>query len=415
MSNLAIFGGEPVRSNPFPAWPKPSSELKESLIHTLTEENWGVGSDVIKQFDEAFAEFQDSKYCISTSSGSTALWVALKAAGVKAGDEVIVPSYTFIATASAVLMANAIPVFVDIDENSLNLDPGLIEDAVTEKTRTIMPVHLAGNPANMDKIITIGEKHGIPIIEDAAQAHGAEWGGKKVGALGHGGIFSFQTSKNMSAGEGGAIVSNDEAFIETCFSYHNCGRVKGGQFYEHHHLGGNFRINAFAAAMLKVQLNTLQKDMAIRDKNRERLDKALSQIEGIDRIKSYEKTTRSANHLYIVRYDENEFNHIPREVFFKAMQSEGIYTYSGYTPLYREKLFITDSDEYPWLKDIDYSTMKMPVAERIADREAVWLKQNHLLGTDEDIRDIIDAFEKVTTAMKREPELFLDKDFHEKN
>ena len=259
----------------------------------------------------------------------------------------------------------------------------------------------------MDAILEIGKTHGIPIIEDAAQAHGAEWNGTKVGAIGLGGIFSFQTSKNMTAGEGGAIISNDDDFMDACFSYHNCGRVKGGEWYEHSHLGGNFRLNAMAASMLFPQIESLQQDMEIRDKNALMLDEAVHSINGIDRVKQENGTTRHAHHLYITKYDASAFNGIAREAFFKAMQAEGVYTYAGYTPLYREKLFITNADEYPWLKDRDYGSLSMPNTELIADEQAVWLKQNHLLGSEEDTKDIINAFEKVTDAMNKEPDLFL--------
>ncbi len=406
MSKLALFGGDPVRTDPFPEWPRPTSELGASVLKTLQNENWGIGSDAISSFEKAFAAFHDAKHCISTSSGTTALWVALKAAGVKAGDEVIIPAYTFIATASAVLMANAVPVFVDIDENTLNIDPELIETAITEKTKAIMPVHIAGNPADLDKICAIGKKHGIAVVEDAAQAHGSEWNGKKVGAIGIGGIFSFQSSKNMTAGEGGAIITNDDNFKEACFSYHNCGRVSGGEWYEHQHLGGNFRLNALAASMLMAQLETIGADMDLRDKNKQSLDDGLANIDGIDLLGSYEQATRSAHHLYIVKYKKEAFNGINRDVFFKAMQVEGVYTYAGYSPLYREKLFVTDPDEYPWLKNRDYASLSLPITERICDEESVWLQQSHLLGNEDDIQDIVDAFIKVTTALKNEPELF---------
>jgi len=406
MNKLALFGGDPIRTKPFPEWPRPTSALGDSVLKTLQNENWGVGSDTISRFEDAFASFHDAKYCISTSSGTTALWVALKAAGVKAGDEVIIPAYTFIATASAVLMANAVPVFVDIDEKTLNMDPDIIEAAITEKTKAIMPVHIAGNPANMDKICAIGMQHGIAIVEDAAQAHGAEWKGKKVGAIGEGGIFSFQTSKNMSAGEGGAIITNNDEFKEACFSYHNCGRVSGGEWYEHQHLGGNFRLNALAASMLIPQLDSIGADMNLRDENKQKLDDVLGEIDGIELVGSYEQTTRSAHHLYIVKYRKEAFNGVHRNVFFKAMQAEGVYTYAGYSPLYREKLFVTDPNEYPWLKDNDYASLCLPVTERICDEESVWLQQRHLLGNDEDIQDIVDAFIKVTNALKSEPELF---------
>ena len=378
----------------------------DSVIGTVENEDWGVGSEVINNFEQKFARFQDAKYCISTSSGTTALWVALKSAGVKGGDEVIVPPYSFVATASAVLMANAVPVFVDIDPNTFNIDSSKIEQAITNKTKVIMPVHISGNPAEMDKIIKLSRKYNIKVIEDAAQAHGAEWDNRKVGALGLGGIFSFQTSKNMSAGEGGAIISNDKGFIEKCFSYHNCGRTTDGQYYDHQLLGGNFRLNAIATSMLIPQINSLNNDMDLRDKNRSILDKQLGQIEGLSINSAYEKTTRQSNHLYLLRYDSNEFNGVTREKFFSAMQAEGIYTYAGYKPLYREEIFLSNSDECPWLKDYDYTNLQMKNTEILADDESVWLKQNHLLGNDNDIQDIIDSFEKVTNVIRKQPELF---------
>ena len=406
MNKLAIFGGNPVRTKPFPSWPRITKGIKDNLFNTLENDGWGVGSDAVRNFEEKYAKFHDAKYAISTSSGTTALWVSLKAAGVKAGNEVILPPYTFIATGSAILMANAIPVFVDVDPNTFNMDPSKIEAAITEKTKVIMPVHIAGNPADMDAILQIAKKHNLKVIEDAAQAHGAEWDGKKVGALGNAGIFSFQTSKNMSAGEGGIIISNDDDLMSACFSYANCGRVRGGEWYEHHHLGGNFRLNSMAASMLSTQLETLENDMVLRDKNRNILDEAISQINGLTVTKMYPKTTRSANHLYLLRYDKDKFNGIPREKFFKAMQTEGVYTYGGYVPLNREKLFtLVDTKEYPWLEGINYKDMNFPETEKCTE-EAVWLKQNHLLGTKDDTNDIIMAFKKVTTAMKEEPNLF---------
>ncbi len=407
MDKLALFGGKPVRSKPFPSWPSFTGELKAQLINTMEKDTWGVGSDIIKKFEERYAEFHDAKYALSTSSGTTALWVCLKAAGVKAGDEVILPPYTFIASGSSILMANAIPVFVDVDPETYNMDPAKIEAAITDKTKVIMPVHIAGNPCDMDAILKIAKKHNIKVIEDAAQAHGAEWDGKKVGALGLGGIFSFQTSKNLSAGEGGAIVSNDNEFMDACFSYANCGRVRGGEWYEHQYLGGNFRLNSMAASLLLAQLDVIGQDMDLRDKNRKLLDNAISEIDGLTITKMYPKTTRSANHLYLLRYDKNKFNGIPREKFFKAMQTEGVYTYSGYVPLYRERLFAVDSEEYPWLAGINYKDMDFPITEKLCTEEAVWLKQNHLLGTKDDTNDIIMAFKKVTTTMKEEPNLFL--------
>ena len=405
MSELALFGGNPVRKKPFPVWPRITAEQKEQLLNTLESDSLGIGSDAIKAFEDQFAEFQDAKYCIATSSGTNALWVALKAGGVSAGDEVIIPPYTFIATASAVLMANAVPVFVDIDPETFNIDPVLIEKAITERTKVIMPVHIAGNPADMDRINDIAKKYNITVIEDAAQAHGAEWDGVKVGALASGGIFSFQSSKNMNSGEGGAIISNDDTFMNSCFAYYNCGRQRGREWYEHQIIGGNHRINAMAASLLLPQLQSVEDDMVIRDKNRKKLDRALNS-EGLVTIGSYEKATRVANHLYLLKYKADYFNDVPREKFFDAMRAEGVNTYAGYKPLYREKVFDNQDDDFPWLKDIDFAGISCAETELIADYQSVWLTQNHLLGNDRDTQDIINAFEKVTTALKQMPELF---------
>jgi len=405
MSELALFGGNPVRKKPFPVWPRVTAGQKEQLLNTLESDSLGIGSDAIKAFEDQFAEFQDAKYCIATSSGTNALWVALKAGGVSAGDEVIIPPYTFIATASAVLMANAVPVFVDIDPETFNIDPVLIEKAITERTKVIMPVHIAGNPADMDRINDIAKKYNITVIEDAAQAHGAEWDGVKVGALASGGIFSFQSSKNMNSGEGGAIISNDDTFMNSCFAYYNCGRQRGREWYEHQIVGGNHRINAMAASLLLPQLQSVEDDMVIRDKNRKKLDRALNS-EGLVTIGSYEKATRVANHLYLLKYKADYFNDVPREKFFDAMRAEGVNTYAGYNPLYREKVFDNQDDDFPWLKDIDYAGISCAETELIADYQSVWLTQNHLLGNDRDTQDIINAFEKVTTALKQMPELF---------
>ncbi|MFQ6615544.1 MAG: DegT/DnrJ/EryC1/StrS family aminotransferase [Fidelibacterota bacterium] len=400
-TDMALYGGRPVRADPFPSWPRPTDAMRESLIHTLNREQWGVGSKVVEKFEKAFARFHDGRFALCTNSGTAALWVALKAAGMRPGDEVIVPAYTFVATASAVLMANGVPVFVDIERETLNLDPGLLEDAITDRTRVILPVHLAGFPANLDGIKRAADRHGIPVLEDAAQAHGAEWKGRKVGALGLGGVFSFQTSKHMTAGEGGAILSDEQDFIQRCYSYHNVGRVKEGDMdpeivsERHRYLGGNFRLSAFPAALLEAQIGSLEADMKVRDLNADRLDEEILSIPGLAPQVRYPEATRVSHHLYIFRYDRSRFRDIPREEFIRALNAEGIPAYEGYKPVYRQPLFVVDREEYPWLKGRDFSRLSLPVTERVSDHEAIWLKQNCLLGTKRDTQDIVDAIHKV--------------------
>ena len=405
MSDLALFGGDPIRKTPFYSWPRVVDGQQEKLIDTLVNDSWGIGSESIKELEEKFAVFHEAKSCIAINTGTNALWVALKAAGISSGDEVIIPPYTFIATVTAVLMANATPVFVDIDPNTFNMDPNLIESAITDRTKAIIPVHIGGNPANMESIIDIADKRKLIIIEDAAQAHGAEWDGKKVGALHKGGIFSFQSSKNMSAGEGGAIISNDEDFLDACFAYYNCGRQRDGDWYEHHIIGGNHRMSSMTASLLIPQFQTIENDMRVRDKNRKKLDQALSDM-GLEITHRYKKVTRESNHLYLLRYKAENYKDIPREKFFNAMRAEGIYTYAGYNPLFREDVFQGKGNDFPWIKNINYSNISCPVTEQIADYQSVWLTQNHLLGDESDIQDIINAFEKVTMALKNHPEKF---------
>ena len=214
----------------------------------------------------------------------------------------------------------------------------------------------------------------------------------------------------MSAGEGGIIVSNDEPFMDSCFSYYICGRVRRGEWYEHRHLGGNFRMSAVQAAVLIPQLDSLDNFLTVRESNRKMLDSAISMIDGITPTEQYSGVTRSANHIFISRYDSNQFSGISRETFFEAMQAEGIHTYRGYKPLNREDLFIVDKKEYPWLEGIDYKNMSFPYTERFSEKESVWLKQNYLLGTPQDTQDVINAFEKVTSEMKKNPKLFLDRE-----
>ena len=402
---LAIFGGNPIREKPFPKWPRITNEIKDSLINTYENEDWGVGSKTITSFNDQFASMQDSKYALSIHSGTSAIWICLKAAGIEAGDEVILPSYTFIATATAVVLANAVPVFADIDLETANIDPISVEKLITEKTKAIIPVHTGGAPADMSSLLKISKNYKIPIIEDAAQAHGSSYNDIKVGALGLGGIFSFQTSKNMSAGEGGAIVSNDESFIDACFSYHNCGRVRNGKWYEHFRMGSNLRMSALNAAVLLPQIKSTNEDFLLREKSRNVLDNALGSIEGLIPLK-LTTGSRSSNHIYIIRYKKEKFNNISREIFFKAMQAEGVFTYKGWSPLYKEPLFTVNPKEYPWLEGIDFNSLFHDNTEVFAEEQAVWLRQNHLIGSDKDLQDVINAFEKVTSELKKSPGKF---------
>src|SRR5690606_28602609 len=239
-STLAVNGGEPVRSTPFPAWPTADSADEAALLDVLRSGKWGsTHGDLVARFEREFAQYQHARFGVCVCNGTLALAAALRAVGVGLGDEVVVPPYTFIASAAAVTFVGAIPVFADIDPDTHLLDPQAVEAVISERTKAVMPVHIAGRPCDMDAFAELGRRHGVAIIEDSAQAHGAEWKGRRVGALGDVGTFSFQTSKNVSAGEGGIVVTNDEALADRLYSIANVGRVRGGGWYEHQHLGYN--------------------------------------------------------------------------------------------------------------------------------------------------------------------------------
>ena len=220
MSTLAINGGTPVRTKPFPNWPIYDQSEKKALSDVLESGIWGIGGKKVSEFEQQFCRSHDTMYGISTVNGTLALTIALLAAGIGNGDDVIIPSYTFMATASSVLLANAIPIFADVDPDTYCIDPRDIEKVITENTRAIIPVYLGGQIADMDEIMRIAKKYNLIVIEDACQAHFSEWKGKKAGSIADLGCFSFQSSKNMTSGEGGIIITNDEDYIIQIHTFH---------------------------------------------------------------------------------------------------------------------------------------------------------------------------------------------------
>lgn len=285
MQKLAIYGGEPVRSKTFTKWPIFGAEEISSVNEVFNSKIWGIGGTKVEEFQEKFANMHNVKYGIAVMNGTVALEVALKACKIGEGDEVIIPDYTFAATATSVLSVNAIPVFVDIDPDTFCIDPNKIIEAVTPKTKAIIAVHLGGQPADLDAIIQIAKKEKLYVIEDAAQAHFAEWNFQKVGSFGHIATFSFQSSKNITSGEGGIVITNDEELAKRCWAYHNSGRRQGGEWYEHPYLGSNFRMTEFQAAILLAQLTRVQDQLTLRKLNAQLLTGKLKNIKGIKSLK----------------------------------------------------------------------------------------------------------------------------------
>lgn len=401
-TSLAIDGGTPVRSKPWPQWPVWTEREEELILDVLRSGQWwSVGGTKVPEFEEAFARCQDARHAVCVTNGTAALEIALRALGIGCGDEVIVPPYTFIATASSVLAVGATPVFVDIEPHSLNMDPRAIEPAITDRTKAIIPVHIAGCPADMDGVLEVARKRSLAVIEDAAQAHAAAWKGRKVGALGDCGTFSFQASKNLNAGEGGAIVTNDDEVADKCWSVHNVGRTKSGKWYEHHVLGGNFRMTEWQAAILLAQLERLEEQVERRTANAARLTTQLAQIPGIVTLPPDPRVTRHAYHLYIFRYDPAGFGGRPRDEFLRALNAEGIPSSAGYVPLYKEIVFQRKTAGVgAWCRAgrfVDYGKVQCPVCEQVCT-DAVWLFQSMLLGEQQDMDDIVEAIAKIQKA-----------------
>lgn len=397
---LAIRGGNPICSDAFPAWPVWDEAEEQALQRVLESAKWGsLHGNEVHTFENEFAEYQDARFGIATNSGTAALEIALRAAGIQAGDEVIVPGYTFVATATAVLANAAIPVIADIDLRSYNIDPGAIEEVLTENTKAVVPVHFAGRPADMDRVQQIAEKHRLKIIEDAAQGWGAKWRGRGVGAIGDAGCFSFQSSKNINAGEGGIILTDSEEIAQMARSYGNCGRVEGGVWYAHYHLGGNNRLTEFQGAILRAQLARFPQQLRLRQESIAYLARRMRGMPGVEPLESDDRITGHGGHIYIFRYSSAKFDSLPKSNFVEALQAEGIPCSGGYSiPLYEQPL-LRNRSFGPFSRILegraDYSDVKLQNCHRACYEEAIWLPQRVLLAGPEKMRAILDAIEKI--------------------
>jgi dTDP-4-amino-4,6-dideoxygalactose transaminase len=281
MAELALFGGKRTKTKPFPLWPQFDDAEREALKEVLESRIWWrtPGTKTL-EFEQAFASFHGARHGIAVTNGTAALEVTMAALGIGAGDEVIVPDFTFVATASAVLFANALPVLVDVMPDSYCLDPKLAEAAITPRTKAIIAVHMGGHPADLDALTEIADRHGIALIEDSSHAHASEWRGKRIGTFGLAGTFSFQSSKLMTAGEGGIIITNDDAFERNTRSVHDCGRMPGEWFYSHFIYRSNYRLSEWQGAVLSAQLGRLDEQTRRRHENARLLDRELSKIPG---------------------------------------------------------------------------------------------------------------------------------------
>lgn len=405
LAKPAMLGGPKAHPGSFPGWPVFDQTEEKGLLDVLKSGNWFRGSGkAVAKFEEEYKKVTGAKHCLATSCGTSALTTVLGALEVGPGDEVIIPPYTFIATYNVVALNYALPIFVDSDIESFQIDANKIEAAITKQTKAIMPVHVGGSPADLDTILALGRKRNVPIIEDACQAHLGEWRGRKVGTLGLAGCFSFQASKNLNSGEGGALLTDDDRFAGICFNFHNQGRGRtagGYNFAYSGTRGSNLRLAEFQGAMLVAQMTRLAEQSKRRTENAQYLTQLLKEIPGIKPAKLYEGTTRSAYHLYMFRYDKSQFAGLPRDAFLKALAQEGVPGSAGYGPMNRDAYVQGLAKNKGFLKVYGEQGMKQwlershcPVNDRLC-AEAVWFTQTMLLTSRNDMEQIAEAIRKI--------------------
>lgn len=396
---LALLGGKAVRTKPFPSWPVWGKPEEKRLLRALQSGKWGrLNGPEVAEFEQRFAAAHGCRHGVAMVNGTVTLRIALMAAGLPADSEVIIPPYTFFSTASAVVEANMIPVFADVDLDTFNLDPKAVEAAITPRTRAIIPVHFAGQPADMKRLNAIAKRHRLLVIEDAAHAHGASYRGTPAGALGDIASFSFQSSKNMTSGEGGIVTTNDDALAAACRSIHNCGRIPTGVWYEHHVISGNYRLGEFQGAILNAQLDRLEAQTRTRDRNGQYLASKISKLPGVHPQTRPKEVTRHSYHLFMLRLDPARFG-ASRAAVLQALQAEGVPCAAGYgwslhhQPLFRNKAF------GPYLpqsaRKLNFRKVHCPNSDLLCREQCVWLEQAFFLGSRADMDDIANAFEKI--------------------
>ncbi|MCB0732025.1 MAG: DegT/DnrJ/EryC1/StrS family aminotransferase [Ignavibacteriae bacterium] len=418
MANLAISGANPLRNikeNPWPAWPIWDENEEKALLSVLQSGVWSYNGPKEIEFNKIFSEFTGTKFSICAANGTVTLQLALEALGIGIGDEVILPGLTWQATAATVIDVNATPILVDICEDTWCIDPDAIEKAITPRTKAIIPVHLYGNFADMDRIMEIAKKHNLAVIEDCAHKHGGEWKGKKAGSIGDIGSFSFQLSKHLTAGEGGALTTNSLELAEKLDALRNCGRRPEGEEFQDADKGagvysddgnfiqsGNYRITEFQAAILVEGMKRLPEQNKLRDENGIYINSLLKELPGITPMKRDERETKEAYFNFSFRYNKDEFKNLPTNKFREALAAELGLTVEGcYEPLNNASLYVPRtkpsrhklSDQY-W-EDINPARFNLPVCEKVFKDISVCFHHKILMGTKKDMQDIVDAIKKI--------------------
>jgi dTDP-4-amino-4,6-dideoxygalactose transaminase len=384
---LALFGGPATVQEPPPAWPIVDEGDRLAVLSVLESRVWGGYHPVVAELERRFADLHGATHAIATANGTVSLEIALAASAIGAGDEVIVPPITFVASATAILRVGAVPVFADVERDTLNLSPTAVERAITPRTRAIVAVHFAGHPVDLDAFVDLCDRRRLILIEDCAHAPGASWRGRPVGSFGAFGSFSFQASKNLTAGEGGILISRTPELAERAASLANQGRRAGGAWYEHVNLGTNARMTGFQAALILRQIERLPAQVAVRTAGAERLRSGLAAVDGIDAVPAVldDRVSAHAYHLFTMRFDAARWRGLSRERLVAALQAEGVPVNLGYPyPIYRNALFARQV----------HVVRDCPNAEDYC-ANALWLPHNALLAAKRWIESVLEAISKV--------------------
>jgi dTDP-4-amino-4,6-dideoxygalactose transaminase len=399
MGKLAIKGGVPVIGDIekiIPPWPIYGESERAALGEVLDSGIWGTMGPRVEAFCKRFAAYQGAPYGIAVNNGTVSMEIALRGLGIGRGDEVIIPPYSFYATASCVIMVGATPVFADIDGETVNISPESVERAITPRTKAIIPVHLSGVSCDMDRIMSIAREHKLFVIEDTAQANGSEWTGRKLGTFGDAGSFSFQASKNLNAGEGGFLIFREKGLYEKCWSIHNCGRdIHGGGWHDHTYVSTNARMTEWQAAILDTQMNKMDRETDVRIKNAERLTKELSRFPFIRARKSYPGNNKNIYYSYIFMYQKEHLKGLSKEKFLEALKAEGFPWWGGYIPMYKQPVFASEEFRRVTGSEIKYNGRNLPNVEKGARDELVYIGLRFLLGGEKAINTLVEAMGKI--------------------
>lgn len=404
---LAILGGSPLRSEAWARWPEWGDPEREAVERVLSSGEWGghpSPNTEARAFNSELASYVGAAHSVACANGTFALTLALQAARVSPGAEVVTTGYSFVGTASAIVAAGCLPVFVDVLPESYCMDPGAAEAAVSTRTEVLLPVHLGSQMADMDALARLAKRRGLLLLEDCAHAHGARWRGRAAGCLGDLGAFSMQSSKLLSAGEGGAVTTSDPTYAERLLSLVNCGRKEvSSQSFPEQMLGHNLRMTEWQAAILRAQLNRLPGQHARRARRVERFVHGIASIPGLEPLARDPRVDLEIHYQLILRYDASHFAGVHRDRVLEALRAEGVPCAGRfYRPIPDDPLFARDPYTNAAARaGARWSSEGLPVTRRAADEEALWLHHSLFLGSDADVLDLLSAFRRVQAQASR--------------